>query len=266
MGLCIQSVVGVATNPGAAFTAVTAATGDSLNPANFTMGTQGFLDHIVRRGATKGAARVTSPKLHDNVTGMTFYSDLTVTRFQMPPEIGQPVYPADVLTVSVTGGAAETDGVMLTYWYQDNPGVAAKLVQWADIAGLIRNIKPITVAVTTSATIGAWQDTVVTTTENQLHADSYYAVLGYQTDTVIGGIGFKSPETGNYRIAGPGTDLGEDTVDYFVAQAQMHGRPYIPFFAANNRAGAFVCTWDIAASTAANITLVLAELASAPHA
>ena len=262
MGLVIQTVGGAANNPAAAFTAITPSSGDSIAAANFTPTSPAFLDHIIRAGATKGAVRLLSPRLHDNVTGITFYTDLAVSRMLFPMETGQPIFPGDVYQLEVTGGSAEHDVALITMFYGDLPGGAANLMQWADIAGKIVNIKALTVAIVNNATPGIWTDTVITATENQLHADSNYALLGYSSDTAIAAVGFKGPETANYRIAGPGTDFTEDTSNYFVDQAQLRGRPYIPVFSGNNRASEYVSTMDSAVSTAANITLILAELSS----
>lgn len=260
MGLAVQTVGGAASNPGAAFTAITPSSGDSISAANFNDTAPAFLDHIIRAGATKGAVRLLSPRLHDNVTGITYYTDLAVSRFLFPANTGQPIFPGDIYQLEVTGGTAEHDVALLTLYYADLPGAAAQLSQWADISSRIVNIKAMTVAITNSATPGTWVDTVITTTENQLKANSQYAVLGFASDAAIAAIGFKGPETANYRIAGPGSDYTEDTSNYFVDQANRHGRPYIPVFLGSNRSQEYVSTMDSAASTAANVTLVLAEL------
>lgn len=263
MGLAVDTIVVDVNNPGATFTAaaVIAGNGDSLTVRNFAQSAQAKLTHVVRRHNTSGAVRVTSPLLHDNVTGITFYTNETPSLFMMPDFTGQPVYPGDTLTVQNTGDTTHHCTTGLTIAYTDLPGASANLFGWGDISGAIKNVKPITIAVTCSGTVGAWADTLITATENQLHAGSYYAVLGAFSDTAIGLIAFKGQSTSNLRNACPGATTPEDTSDFWIMQNRNMGVPTIPVFNGQDRGAHYVSTVDNAASTTANITLVLAELA-----
>lgn len=262
MGLAIDSLLVDVSNPGASFAATAVASGnsDSLTIRNFAPSSSAKIVDVIRRHATAGGTRIISPLMHDNVTGMTWYSSENPSILAMPDYFGQPVQPGDLLSVQVTGGTAAHCSVTIVIHYDNLSGASANLYSLADIRNQIKNIKPMTVAVTTSGTIGNWADTVLTTTENQLHASSYYAVLGYVTDTALGSVGFKSQATGNLRIVGPGSTNAEDTSDYFVQKGEAWGIPYIPVFSGQDRSACYVCTSDNAASTTANITLVLAEL------
>ena len=180
----------------------------------------------------------------------------------MPPDVGQPVHPSDALTVTLSGGTAEVDAGCFGIYYTDLPGTAAKLHSWGDISGAIQNIKPVEVDFTTSATAAVWNDTVITTTENLLKADTWYAVLGYLTDTAVLCMGIRAPETGNLRICGPGPTSTFRTDNYFIYMAGHRGVPYIPTFNANNRGGVFLSAAAVATSTAVKGSLILAELAS----
>lgn len=261
MGLAIDTICSYVSNPGASFTA-TAVTnsGDSLTVRNFPQTNRAFIHAAIRRHNTAGAMRIISPLVHDNVTGLTWYATETPMIAGMPPMAEQTVEPGDLLTIQVTGDTTHYANVYTGIYYENLTGASANLYQWGDVAGAIKNIKPMTVAVTNSGTIGTWTDTVLTTTENQLHATSYYAVLGYATDTALGAIGVKGAFTGNLRVCGPGTTNVEDTSYHFVEKANYHGRPFIPVFNGNDRSAVYVSTGDNAASTTANITLVLAEL------
>jgi len=260
MGLALDVISTRVANSGAAFTATTAAPGDTLTVRNFADTAQSNLINLIRRGATSGSARVRSPLLHDNVRGIAITSGQTPTIFALPRELSQRLFAQDTLIVEVTGGAAETDLVLLVLYYTDLLGVAARLHMRGDIEGNIDNIKPVTVAVTNSATIGNWTDTVITTTEDLLHANTDYAVLGFMTDTAQAFVAVKGQDTGNLRVGGPGTTQVEDTADYFIAQGIYHNIPYIPVINSANKNGTFVSTCDSVASSTANVTLVLAEL------
>lgn len=261
MGLAIDTIASNVANPGATFTGTTVTnSGDSLTIRNFPQTNRAFIHGVVRRHNTSGAVRIISPLVHDNVTGLTWYTSETPSLAAMPPMAEQAVEPGDLLTVQVTGDTTHQAVVYTGVYYENLTGASANLYQWGDIAGSIRNVKPMTVAVTNSGTVATWTDTVLTTTENQLHATSYYAVLGYATDTALGVVGVKGAFTGNLRVTGPGTTNVEDTSYHFVEKANYHGRPFIPVFNGNDRSAVYVSTSDNAASTTANVTLVLAEL------
>jgi hypothetical protein len=198
--------------------------------------------------------------VHDNVTGLTYYVNETPSIHEMPPMCEQAVEPADTLTIQVTGDTTHYANVYTGVYYSNLTGASSNLYQWGDIAGAVKNIKPMTVAVANSGTIGAWTDTVITTTENQLHATSYYAVLGVSTDTAVGVVGVKGAFTANLRICAPGATTPEDTSFYFVNKANYHQKPFIPVFSGQDRTAVYVSTSDNAASTTQNVTLILAEL------
>lgn len=121
----IDTVYTFATNPGAGPAVTAAAPGDSLNIRNFSSagGQKAWLEHVFRRGATAGFARVRSPRFHDNVTGLNWNSGETEDTLVMPHEVQQPVYPADTLITEISGGAAESDALILLLYYEDIPGL-----------------------------------------------------------------------------------------------------------------------------------------------
>lgn len=260
--VAIDTVVGKAVNPSSTYAAVTFASGDSGSVRSFAPTDSCFLERITRAGATAGGVRVLSPLLHDNVRGITFNANDNPTAFTLPKGRGQRVRPQDTLAVSLTGGTAETDLAILSFYYTNLPGADARLKSWADVLPLIANIKPVEVDVTNSATIGNWTDTVITTTENLLKANTDYAVLGFTTDTLQAMVGVKGVETGNLRVCGPGNTRTEDTSYYFVDWSDREGTPHIPIINAANANGIYISTVDTVASSTPKISLTLAEMSS----
>ena len=261
MGLAWDTILTSAVNPGAGPTAFTGAvSGDSTVVRNFAPTDMAYLEHLIRRGAATGFARVRSALLADNVTGIQFFTGETPSVFMMPQERGEALNAQDNLIVEGSGGAAETDLILLGVYYTNLLGASARLHSWGDISGLVKHIKPVHVAVAASATIGQWKDTLITATENLLAANTDYAVLGYGTDVALGAVGVKGQDTANLRITGPGTTLFEDTGNFFVAMDTATGRPHIPVINSANAGSTFVSVCDQAAATAANVTLILAEL------
>lgn len=261
MGTAIDTIQGTASNPGATLTTITLASGDSANIRSFTPSSSAFMAFISRQGATAGAVRIFSPRLHDAAKGITIFPGETPTSTNVfPPQVKQPVYSLDALTIQVSGGTAETDAVALGFYYNDLPGVAAILKQIADIGPLGVNFKSVEVDITQGSTAFAWVDTKINTTEDLLKANKWYAVLGYDTDTAALALGVKGPETGNLRVCGPGPTLTFSTSDYFARMDIYRPEPFVPVFNSNNRNGFFVSSSQVATGGTTKVSLYVLEL------
>lgn len=259
MGRAIDTILGQVTNS-VALAGITVAPGDTLQVKQFSDPSKAVLENIIIKGGQASTARILSPVLHDPVRGITLISAQAPTTLSLPREVGQPLTRGDVLTVQANSGAANSTAVVLQHYYEDLGGVDALLYHWADIGGNIVNVKPLEVDVAASATIGQWNDQPLTTTENLLHANKYYAILGYNVDVACAAVAFRGPDTGNLRVGGPGTPLQMVTADYFADESDRTSRPHIPVFQANNAGGSTVSVADNAAGTAVKVQLILAEL------
>lgn len=257
----IDTIAGVATvAAGPAFTALTMASGDSATLRDFPQTNPAFLFDAAFAGPHAGALRVRSPRLHDPNTGINIRCSEDPSTDIWPDGVLQPLYPGDNLTIEVIGTAADVDGAALMIYYAQAGGLSARLFDWPTVKPLIKNAKPFTTSVTNSGTAGTWTDTVITTTENQLHADADYAVMGLTTDTAQIAIGVKGQDTGNLRACCAATATSLATANYFLRNSQATGLPLIPVLAANNRGSIYVSSIDDTASTTPQITLWLAEL------
>lgn len=241
-------------------TAATVTPGDSSIVRNFPAVNPAYMEAIAVQSSGVRAARVTSPLLHDNVTGMTFQFAEQPSSFLLPQEVGQPIQPGDTLTVALDAAATSDSVAALIHYYTNLPGTAARLAMWGDISGNVKSIKPVEIDCVSSATIAAWSDTLITNTENQYHAKTDYAVLGYQSSVAVAAVAVKGQETANLRVGGPGVITSFDTSDYFITMSALHGRPHIPVISADNRFSVYVSVLANTASVATKITLILAEL------
>jgi hypothetical protein len=260
MGRAIDTILGQVTNQVALSNLVLAGSGDTLQVKQFADQSKAVLENIIIKGGQVATARITSPVLHDPVRGITILSAQAPTTLSLPREIGQPLTKGDVLSVQATSGGANSTAVALQHYYEDLGGTDALLYHWADISGNIINVKPLEVDVAASAVIGAWNDTALTTTESLLHANKYYACLGYNVDVACAVVALRGPDTGNLRVGGPGSTLQMVTADYWAAESDRTSRPHIPVIQANNAGGTTVSVADNAASTAVKVQLILAEL------
>lgn len=263
MGLAIDTVLVDVHNALTTAVGLTAATvtnsGDSLGVRSFSNG-YARLESIFVQGSGAQQARITSPRLHDNVTGLTLNSAETPSEFNFPKDIGQPLYSSDTLAVQLSAAASSDTVAALLNYYSDIEGINANFLTWEQVKARIVNLKTVPVAVTNSATPGTWTDTVITTTDNQYKADYSYALLGFETAAALTCMGLKGPATGNLRVCAPGSTETLEITSYFIEMGLRQGTPHIPVFKANDRANTFLSTASNAASTATTVTMILAQL------
>lgn len=265
MGIAIDTVGFYRTAGTAADSAPAAATvanGDSFTVRSFAATASARLEDIFFAAAhNKNVLRVRSPMLHDNVRGIEITQGESPCRFILPRDAAQMLTSQDTLVVEAEViTASETDVGALSIYYTDLLGAAARLHSWGDISGIIKSIKPLQVAVTPSGTAGTWVDTVITTTEDLLHANRDYAVLGYILDAAAVAVGIKGTETGNLRVCGPALITTPDTVQYFVDMSNLMGTPHIPVINSANKDSIYVSLLSNLTSGTVNVQLILAEL------
>ncbi len=259
----IDTVAFFATEAAAAAfpTALAAAPGDSLSIRNFPSGQTATLNSIIYNAGGGQKFRIVSANMHDNQTGLTFEPLETPAQWMLPQDAAVTMFAND--TPSLYGGiaAAGTIAGALQMYYSQLPGIAARLHSWGDIAGNVRYYKSVEVDLAAVA-VGAWTDTLITATENQLHANKDYAVLGYECSAAVDVVGVKGSATGNLRVCGPGATSTLDISEYFVFMAERQKTPYIPVFNSDDRNAFYVSAFNHAAIAAAgaSVYLVLAEL------
>lgn len=255
-----DTVLAVVTNQ-TSLTNVTVAPGDSLTVRSFQPPAMGYLEDITVKSTVTATARVTSPYLHDTTRGITVITAQQPSLRTMPRQAPQMLSPQDNLVVQANSATSLSTLLALHTYYSDLGASDARLHSWGDVGGLIVQIKPVEIDVTASATVGQWNDTAITTTENLLKANTDYAILGYTVDAACGVVAIKGQDTGNLRISGPGTILQDVSVEYFIQLSNDTGRPHIPVINAANVNNTMVSVADNAASTAVKVQLILAELA-----
>jgi hypothetical protein len=264
MGKAIDTVLAFSTQAGAAGfpTPLAATAGDNLTVRNFPDSAKAAMQAFICSSNAAGQKfRLSSPILHDNVTGLTFASGENPAAFLLGRRIEVALTPQDTLVVNGSCGAATTITAGLVNYYENVRGADADLRRWADIKGEIQYIKSVEVDLNAVA-VGAWTDTVITATENQLHADYEYAVLGYECPTGVDIVGVKGEFTNNLRVCGPGVTSTLDITEYFIQMGELGEQPYIPVFNANDRNSVYVSAANHAAigGGAASVYLILAQL------
>lgn len=260
----LETIASYQGTSGASFAAGTMATGDSAVIRAFPESADCRLLAEFYDSVTATAPwRVRSPLLHDNVEGIEFYPGSSAPTELFPTYAYQRLRPQDTLTFEFSTAATtgKALGSLLVY-YSQLPGAAARLYNPGDVLGNIKNIKPVIVNIASGAnTAGQWFDTVITATENLLHANTDYAVLGLALDVAVAAVAVKGIDTGNLRVGAPGGTNNPYAADYFVRLSMATGLPCIPVINAANAGSTYVSIISSAATAAAShAQLILAEL------
>lgn len=264
MGLALDTIAAYRTTSGSADTVMSAAiiaAGDSFTIRNGTPNQPIRLERFMSQGTVGSGYRVRSSLLHDVAEGIQFFPGQTPANGNVGEYVPQLLKPQDSLIAEIQDAATTGTAIFaLGNFYQDLPGVAARLHTLADIVNLVKNIKVLRVVMGSGGAAGAWLDTGITVTEDLLHANTDYAVLGYETDTALCAVGVRGADTGNLRVCGPGSVDPNITRDYFIRQSQFYGGPRIPVFNSANKGSTTASAIGNASPTGAQVQLILAEL------
>lgn len=204
--------------------------------------------------------RFRSPRLHDNVDNFRTFVDVgQPTRF-WPLGCMQSLIPQDTLTIE---GNVTTSGritASLQIYYEDLPGAEARLVNWSDLRGRVKNIISLRQDVA-APTAGAYSvEQAITADQNLLKANTDYAILGVTADAELHQVSFRGPDTGNLRIGvpyAPGSAM--ESANYFKHLNMVLGAPTIPVINSANRDATLVDVLSNAA-TEVDFAIILAEL------
>jgi len=267
MPLAIETIAGRAVNPGAALPGaqLTNNTGSSFTVRSAQETSAVKLQGMWAKGLAGGVFNIHSPRMHDNTTGISFPYGVNVpidALAQSPPQL---LVPNDPLFATITGGAAETDCGYATISYDQLDGIAAVLRTEGEVVPNIKNLVTVRVTVTAAVTTGDWSPgTALNATDDKLHADALYAVLGMLPTNQVGAVAIAGADTGNLRVGMPGAAdaLGFDSRYYFLEQARVNNDAFIPVIKANNKGSTLIFQCDNAAGANNDVFVILAELTS----
>jgi hypothetical protein len=263
MASMIEVIAGRATNP-AALTALTVNTGDTFAVRAFGEGAAPYLENVWTQQATAGIVRIRSPRLHDATQGIRLVANAALPQALLPLGSEQKLHQTDVLTFELQGGGAEVDAAAALICYANVNTGGARYAMWEQIKPLIQDILTVQVDVAGPATSGDWSaGTAFTNFSDLLKADAWYAILGYTLDTASLAVAIQGPDTGNYRVGGPGVLNSIETRDWFVRLSRAHGTPHIPIFNSQNDGATRVFVARVGAGGTINVSLIMARLSGA---
>lgn len=263
-GVAMELLSGFVTAPGATQTNLTMATGDSLAIRATTANDKLVqLLQIWADNQTAGILRVKSPRMHDNVQGIRVRTGASETKPRLPWSVPQRLYSQDVLTVDLSGSAVggDIESAALLLWYEDLGGVSQSLIGLDELykRGVNEMGQEIQI---TAGTTGGWSGSrAINADFDNFKADTFYALVGYQTDVEVAAVGFKGADTGNLRVGGPGDELAAQiTGEWFIRLTRFYGKPLIPVFKSQNKAGITVEVVNDENAASPKITAHLIEL------
>lgn len=252
----------VAIGAGPVLTDVVAGAGSTFTVRNTNLSSKVLLMDAFTKGAAVGQLRITSPNLVPVTNGIRIQTPTGLADFLLPGPPFQELIPQDNLTVQVDGTAADVYAACLQSWYDDLPGGSPVLKMPGDIAGQTDFVFGWPVAAAGAGTAGDQGSTVVTTTVDSSIANRWYALLGYICDVSVAAVGLKGTDTSQLFVGGPGDTDPVRTRNYFADLAVRSGKPTVPLWNAANKAATNIVVVDNAASTAVNVTMILAQLSA----
>lgn len=210
-----------------------------------------------------GTGRIRSPTFHDNVQGLRFDTTVGDPRPLMPWGAYQRLYANDALSVELAGSAVAGDieTIALLLEYEDLPGHAPVFLSADEVISRIDALTLVENTLATGTAGGYSGGEAINTEFDQFHAGAKYALLGYLVDAECTSVGWRGADTGNLRIGGPGDETERElTADWFMRLSRVTGRPFIPVFSAENKAGILVDAVQDENGTDVTVTSIFAKL------
>jgi hypothetical protein len=267
-GRALDTVTGFATAPGAAFTAWTMATGDTLAVRAATPNSNIWLLGAWAWNQVAGVLRVRSPRLHDNVQGIRMRTPVNIVSNKIPMRLtsgaGQKLFTQDTLiaeqTGSAVGGQIETGSLLI--WYDDVPGLAGRFIDQPTLRKNGINIMGQEVSITTGVGGGYTGAVAVNSTNDNFKANTDYALVGGVCDTRLATVSLRGVDTGNLRISFPGEPTFSDETDnWFASLSAASGIPCIPVFNSQNKGAIIVEGVSQQVAVTSVVSLFFVELA-----
>lgn len=214
-----------------------------------------------------GDFRVRSPRLHDDVNALRVAAPAGVVQEATDKYYLQTLYSQDTLTVEAVFTTAPTvNHISLGYlqvYYDDVPGIAANLRQWAEVMPNIVDYLIVPVSPTSSATAGNWGAGVaINSSVDVFKANTLYALLGFVAPVAFGAWSIQGVDVGNLQLGAPGTSTPVDSRSYFARLSDNLGKPAIPIINSQNKSTTLVNVSAIATATVFELSLIWAQLSA----
>lgn len=254
---------------GGAFEALSPIGTDSATFFNVPQGSNAYLAEIWAVDNLHACEiSITASRFHDQTFGIrgsvtSGAATAPVNRSVCLSPIGcdQPIFPSDILSVQANGTAADDVIVTITVYYPDLPGIKARLATPEYVRQNTKNLVGINANLTPGDGV-AGTAVALNASDNRLHANTDYALLGYTCNLAFGSLTVSGIDTGNLKVGGPVLGLPEHDAMMYYDLAKAYNAPLIPIINSNNAGSTTLvgCGTDVGAVV---LDVNLAEL-SAP--
>jgi len=253
---------------GGGFEALAPGTSDSATFFNVPIGSAAFLGEIWGvDDASPCELSLKATRFHDQLFGIrvalpdgSALAPPNRASCVSPAGIDQPIFPSDILQVETSGTAGDNVNATLVLYYPDIPGISARLATAGYVKGNSGNVVGINTALTPGA--GDWGASVaLNASDNRLHANKDYAVLGFTAQGPLSAVAIQGIDTGNMRVGGPVLADPEHDAYLFVDLAEKFNLPLVPIINSNNAGNILLQAADPAAG-ATIVDVLLVELKS----
>lgn len=239
----LEILAGIATAPSTTITALTMSNGLSNTVRNAPEDSDTRLLTAWADVQAAGILQVRSPRIHDNVRGISMVTSIAEVDPLMPVGVSQRLYPQDTLFLGLSGSAVGGDietGCFLVY-YPTLPGVEARLIAPDELKTRARSImgQTNTIATTTAGNFTGSQ--AINASADNWKANADYALVGYVVDVDCAAVRWQGSDSGNLGVGGPGNAKDRRlTARWFVELSEQNGLPLIPVFNAANKSAILI--------------------------
>ena len=183
-GAGLEVITAQGTAVGATLVSIAAVAGDSLAVRAFEQNKMAKILQHWNDVQVAGTSQLRSAKLHDNVRGIRIDTAIGQPWPLLPWGVGQRVYTNDVLIQELAGSAVAGDieSVSSLIYYEDLPGAAARLISVDELMRRAVNISGVENTLALGTTGGYSGSEAINAENDQYHANSEYALVGYLVD------------------------------------------------------------------------------------
>lgn len=233
MGKALELVTAYVTAPSTGASAA-ACTGNSLTIRDSRKPVH-LLD-AWRTGQAVGSVRITSPYMHDAVVGIHMACP-SGTQLLLRDQ-GMMLQAQDTLTVTMEGsaGAGDLEHFSMLIWYEDLPGIEGNFITPAELKRRLVDLYACESNISTGTGGCYTGEELLTAEQDQLKANTEYAVLGCTVQVPVHAVRWKAPDWGNLGVGMPTLATeGWNNPFFFKDLASRRNLPLIPVFNSSNK-------------------------------
>jgi len=211
-----------------------------------------------------GEIRIKSPRMHDNVQGIRLRSAANIALPLLPMGYGddQVMKSQDSIIYDIAGSgvAGNIEHGFALYYYESLEGINARFIDPMGLKQRADQQVGYPFSVTTGVGGGFTGQVALNSAgavADTLQANREYALLGMVANVLCGAIGITGADTGNLRVAIPGSIANPwITCHWFILLSQMSGVPMIPVFNMANKGGILIDAAQTQAGGAVTFSLI----------